>query len=228
MSWPLRTILSSCLLIALLMNSNLSGELSASHERQDWYWDSVVNLHLDNHNLLVGQGHSAEELAAMISSIPVEMIQVSAYGAPGHIVTYPTRRLPKLENPDLDGFDTLGAWREAAELSGKRFHVYMNTRGLWLHRQRSDWMQQNAEGRGRGRREDLYDVCARPTPEGNGFLEEILLPMLEEISREYRPGGFWIDGDWTRTPTCYCDHCRAAWRIETGATAPPTERAVVP
>jgi len=188
-----------------------------------WYWDSVVNLHIDNHSNPVGQGYSAEELAEMIRPIPVELVQVSAYGVPGHVVNYPTERLPNLRNPNLAGFDTLGAWREAAKLSGKRFHVYINTRGLRIHERHPGWMQQDFEGRGKGRGRGFYNACPRPAPNGNGYLERILLPLLEEVSRTYQPGGFWIDGDFARTRLCYCDNCREAWRRQTGAPLPPQD-----
>ena len=142
---------------------------------------------------------------------------------PAMVVTYPTRRLPDLQNPNLDGFDTLGAWREAAKLSGKRFHVYLNTRGLRVHDRHPDWMQQDFEGTGSGRGPGLYDSCPRPAPDGDGYLEEILLPLLEEISRNYQPGRFWVDGDFARTRVCYCDRCREAWRRQTGMPVPPED-----
>lgn len=50
----------------------------------------------------------------MIRDLPVDLIQVSAYGATGDNVTYPTARLPKLLNPHLAGHDTLTLWRDAA------------------------------------------------------------------------------------------------------------------
>jgi hypothetical protein len=191
-------------------------------DRSAWYWDSVVNLHVDNHRNLVGQGHNAAEIAAMIRDIPVDMVQVSAYGAVGDSVTYPTRRLPELLNPKLNGYDTLGVWREAVASCGKRFHVYLNTRGQRLYKNHPQWMQRDASGKGRGRGPGLFDACPRPAPNGDGYLETILLPLLEEVSEAYRPGGFWVDGDHARTRVCYCPNCREAWRRATGKASPPS------
>ncbi len=205
------------------MNRTDDVRLPAQQNHTEWYRDSVVNLHIDNHSSLVGQGHTVEELAAMIRDIPVDMVQVSAYGAVGHMVTYPTERLPELLHPQLAGFDTLGVWREAVASCGKRFHVYLNTRGLRIHLKHPQWMQQNAAGRGRGRGEGLYDACPRPAPNGDGYLEQILLPLLEEVSALYGPGGFWVDGDHARTHACYCPNCREAWRRHSGKADPPTD-----
>lgn len=212
---PLQFLVSLCL-TALAP----AGEPPA---RNAWYWDSVVNLHIDNHSSLVGQGHTVDQIAALLRDLPVDAVQVSAYGAVGNSVTYPTARLPELLPPQLAGHDTLALWRDAAAACGKRFHVYLNTRGLMIHRQHPGWMQQDASGTGHGRGPGLYDACARPSPDGDGYLERILLPLLEEVSERYRPGGFWIDGDHARTPVCYCKNCREAWRRRTGKSEPPAE-----
>ena len=192
-------------------------------ERQDWYWDTVVNLHIDNHSLLIGQGKTAEELAAMYRDIPVDMIQVSAYGNRGDTITYQSDVLERLEQQPAQGdWDTLATWGAAVRKLDKRFHIYINTRGMNVHKLHPQYMQQNAKGEGRGHGKGLYDSCPRPAPDGDGYLEKFLLPLLREIVTKYKPGGVWVDGDHARTRTCYCKNCREAWRRKTGKAAPPT------
>ena len=193
-------------------------------QRHDWYWDTVVNLHIDNHSLLIGQGKTAEELAAMYRDVPVDMIQVSAYGNRGNTITYQSDVLEHLEQQPAQGdWDTLATWGAAVRSLGKRFHVYINTRGMSVHTLRPEYMQQNAQGKGRGRGKGLYDACPRPAPDGDGYLEKFLLPLLNEIVTKYEPGGIWIDGDHARTPTCYCKNCREAWRRHSGKAEPPAD-----
>lgn len=197
-----------------LVTASLS--LAAENHRNEWYWDSVVNLHIDNHSGLVGKGHSVEQLTEMMRGIPVSMIQVSAFGAVG-ITTYPTHICP---HPDRGDWDTLAAWRQVATNLNTRFGVYINTRGLRLFEQNREWTQLDARGKGKGKHSG-FDVCARPSADGRGVLETVFLPMLSEIVTGYEPDAIWVDGDHARTAVCYCPNCKAAWKAKTGRDEPP-------
>lgn len=194
---------------------------ASAGDRNDWYWSSLVNLHIDNHGRLVGKGKTAGQIAAQLQTLPVDVVQVSAYGADGTMTTYPSS-LSLVSRDDLEGWDTLGIWKEAAKKAGKRFHVYINTRGLSLTKKRPDWMQVDAAGKGKGKNGGL-DACPRPSPDGTGYLETLLLPLLEEIMGRYRPDGIWVDGDHARTRACYCRHCKAAWLARSGKAEPPAD-----
>ena len=187
------------------------------NDRNEWYWDSAVNLHIDNHSGLVGKGHTVEELVRMVRPIPVDMIQVSALGANG-VVTFPSTVAPRA---DLDGWDTPAVWKAVAGQLNRKFGVYINTRGLQLFKKHPNWVQCNAEGKGKGRHNGL-DICMRPSPDHTGALEAMFLPLLEEICSRYQPDAIWVDGDHARTKTCYCRNCRAAWTQATGKPDPPT------
>ena len=208
--------MSTATWLAALAAMATSVLLAAEGRRNEWYWDSIVNLHIDNHSGLVGKGHSVEELTEMVRDIPVSMIQVSAFGAVG-ITTYPTRICP---HPDQGDWDTLATWRQVAKNLDTRFGVYINTRGLRLFEQNREWVQLNAGGKGKGVHNGL-DVCARPSADGRGVLETVFLPMLGEIVTRCQPDAIWVDGDHARTAVCYCPHCKAAWKAQTGSDEPP-------
>ncbi len=207
------------LLAAAISPALIPSRINADEpSRNAWYWNSKVNLHIDNHSGLVGKGHSVEELTDMVRDLPVSLIQVSAFGANG-VTTYPTEICP---NPDQEDWDTLAAWRQVAQNLNKRFSIYINTRGLSLPTTRPDWMQRDAQGKGRGKgRPDWRDVCARPSADRTGVLEQVLVPLLKEIVTRYQPDGIWVDGDHARTAVCYCPHCVVAWKAETGKDRPP-------
>ncbi|MBT3381871.1 MAG: hypothetical protein HN742_04345 [Lentisphaerae bacterium] len=190
--------------------------MTSEAQRSDWYWESIVNLHIDNHSGLVGKGCSVEELTEMVRGIDVGLIQVSAMGN-GGTTTYQTEIM---RHPELGDWDTLDTWSQVADNCGKRFCVYINTRGLHLYETNPNWSQRNAHGKGKGIRGRL-DACVRPSPDGKGTLEQIFIPMLTEFVERHKPSGVWIDGDHARTATCYCPSCCAAWQAKTGQDAPP-------
>jgi len=190
--------------------------LGAEPRRNDWYWDTVVNLHIDNHSLLAGKGYTVDELADMVEGIDVSMIQVSAMGSRG-TTTYQTRIR---RHPEIEDWDTLAAWRQVADRLDKRFGIYINTRGLFLHHSHPEWVQLNAMGKGKGKGEGL-DICMRASKDQSGALERVFLPMVKEFGLRDKPDALWVDGDHARTCTCYCRNCKAAWKERTGKEGPP-------
>ena len=117
--------------IAVLLSISAMSQPARNH----WYWDSVVNLHVDNHSGLVGKGYTVEQLAEMLRGIDVTMIQVSAMGSNG-TTTYQT---DICRHPELGDWDTLAVWHEVARRLDRKFGVYINTRGLQMRAHHPDW-----------------------------------------------------------------------------------------
>jgi hypothetical protein len=51
------------------------------------------------------------------------------------------------------------------------------------------------------------------------YVDERVLPQIEELHRLYRPDGFWFDTMAALSP-CYCGTCRESYRTETGSELP--------
>ena len=83
----------------------------AAPARNDWYRHSLCNIHIDNHSGLVARGVSVDDLAAMFSTVPVSMIQVS--GQSNGPATYPTAI--DLNNPAAKECDN---WRAQSGHTG--------------------------------------------------------------------------------------------------------------
>ena len=177
----------------------------------NWYLDTKMNIHIDNHSRIVGKGMAIGEIERKISDTKAETLQISAYGAVGNRVTYPSRALPYLNYPDDEAFDTVGLFEKVARSLGIRFFIYINTRGFLLDKDHIDWIQRDAAGAGSNFR-DGNDMCCRAAADGSGYLETILLPLLCELTEVYQPDGFWVDGDHAKSETCYCPNCVKAWQ----------------
>lgn len=206
---PILPLLLIWTLLLLLLSA------TSSADRNDWYRESLVNIHFDNHSALLAQGQDVDEIIEMLRTVPVTMIQVSAQS--NREATYPTE--VGLNNPAANGYDVLGTFRTVADRLGLKLCVYMSVDRRPLDiAQHPEWSQIGADGKPSLNAEPI--VCQRPTLEKDGYLYERFIPQIHEIIRKYNPDGFWFDGDYILTRPCWCDRCLREWKRETGLEAP--------
>ncbi len=200
------------LMIAAVMT--LSAQIPGHNH---WYWESRVNLHIDNHGRPAGKGYTVEQLTEVIRDIPVTMLQVSALGNDGLQTTYPSQILPSSGGD----WDTPGVWKQVAANLDLKFGIYMNSMGLRQWEQHPEWMRRKADGTGYDQREN-YRMCVKPTLGKDGWLETVLLPIVKEVVSKYKPDGIWMDGDWNiNNDVCWCDNCKKTWQSRTGKSTVP-------
>ena len=161
----------------------------------DWYWESRVNLLMDNPAGMgpVCEGYTVAELTEMVRDLPVTMIGTAAFGNRGTRVTYPSKILPNAGG----SFDTVGTWKQVADNLGMKFLLYTNSLGLSVFEEHPEWMRRRADGTGYRQRQIYYRMCVLPTPGKDGWLETILLPVVKEIVTKYKPDAIWMDGTGT-------------------------------
>jgi hypothetical protein len=189
--------------------------------RTEWYRQSLVNVHFDNHSCLLGHEQTPAELEAMLSQLQCTMIQVSAQSS--GTATYPTA--VALVHPQDPNYDTLAVFARIARAQNKKFCIYMSSclreRELKEHPQ---WNLIGPDGKPAGSRPG-QTMCQRPNRARRGYLYERFLPQIEEIIRKYDPDGFWFDGDYVyERQACWCPNCLAEWKADTGLDAPRDER----
>jgi hypothetical protein len=185
---------------------------TAAPPRNDWYRDTPVSLHFDNHSELLGRGYTVEQLTAILRGIPVGMIEVSARS--GRATFASQHAVP---TPGAEAYDTLAVWKQVARNLGLRYWIYVDVMSDALTAQHPEWLRVDAKGKRNDR------TCLRPSLDGKGYLEAAHLPFIEEVIARYHPDGFWFDGDWGMPLVCYCDNCRRAWKAETGEENPPVD-----
>lgn len=199
---------------AVMILSLLTATVGAE-PRNQWYRDSHVWIHCDNHSSLLGRGLSVDDLTAMFGTIPFDMLQVSAQS--NTYATYPTE--VGWNHPQADGYDTVGTFREVTRRLGKRLCLYMSVdrRPVQL-KEHPEWCAIGSDGKPIINGEPI--VCQRPNRQHQGYLYEQFIPQIQELVRKYDPAGFWYDGDYILTRPCWCPNCLAEWQAETGKEAP--------
>lgn len=192
--------------------------LSAAEPRNQWYRDSRVWVHFDNHSSLLGKGQSVDDLTAMLGTIPADMLQVSAQS--NTYATYPTEL--GWNHPQADGYDTVGTFKEVASRLGRKLCLYLSVdrRPIQL-KEHPEWGALDAQGKPIINGEPI--VCQRPNRRHQGYLYEQFLPQLRELVTKYDPDGFWFDGDYALRKPCWCANCLAEWQAETGTEAPRSD-----
>ena len=151
-----------------------------SHEtRQAWYWESAVNVHFDNHGRPLAKGIAVDRLVSEVRSLPIDMIQVGAYGGKGSRASFPWKgNIEGFAQPDR--WDSLAVWSEVARRTGKRFHLYTNAFNGITPEGLAAVNPQFQGGR--------YGVGYQ------NFMQEVFLPILNEALVRYHPQGVWVDG----------------------------------
>ena len=170
----------------LAANGTISSVLGAKEadkntdeKRREWYWDSVVNIHFDNGGRPLAKGMPVDQLVSELRSIPADMIQVCAYGGSGRQTCFPWKgKIKGFAQPDQ--WNSMAVWSEVARRTGKRFHVYTNPYN-GLPPEALSAVNPQFQG-------DRYGAGYRR------YMQEVFLPILNQVLEDYHPQGIWVDG----------------------------------
>lgn len=174
--------------------------------------DSFLGIHFDFHAREdckeTGKNVSPEMVEHIIDLVKPDYVQCDCKGHPG-FSSYPT----KVGNP-VPGFvrDQLKIWRDVTAERGVA--LYMHYSGVWegeVVRQFPEWAAVNADGSTHEKNTSLFGP----------YVDEILIPQLNELADEYDMDGVWIDGDCWSTEQDYCDKAIELFRETTGFSDVP-------
>lgn len=186
-----------------------------------WYDDAFVILHYDHPYSLADTppsltGFDPDQVRRLLDRIRPDAVQYTAKGAHG-FVPYDSRFGNSL--PGVDSSfrpDILVQYRTITRELGIRFVVaYSGFIDYQAANLRPDWQRVNATGAPYPNRA----LCPH-----SGYVEELMLPQLEEILERCDPDGVWTDADnWTVSP-CYCSGCEAEYQMLHSRSAPTDQR----
>jgi len=120
-----------------------------------------------------------------------------------------------VKDPVLGERNHVAATADACRKYGLKFIGYVAPRSfeVWF-RKKPEWNQRRSDGRVVGCGHWKTDACYN-----TGF-GDFLAAELAEITRNYRPHGFYIDGVLLESQACYCKACRKIFRAEFGRDMP--------
>lgn len=178
-----------------------------------------MGWHFDFHvpeNVRVFEKSEPRELAASLAAAGVEEVTFFAKCHFGYAY-HPTKVATSHPRLCLENGDVLGRLLQECRAKGLRVLIYISF-GIDREaaRQHPEWKRVYEDGHTDSSDWFVY-VCAF-TP----YLEECLLPQLEELIDLYKPDGFWFDTMSAFRP-CYCKSCRAGFENETGSPPPVDE-----
>ncbi|MFC1607478.1 hypothetical protein ACFL47_05860 [Candidatus Latescibacterota bacterium] len=182
-----------------------------THKKRLKRADSYLGVHFDFHAqdnaTEIGKTVDRDMVEAIISAIRPDYVQCDGKGHRG-LSSYPTHVGNK-----APGFvrDPLKIWREVTAEHGVALYIHFS--GIFdeeAARRHPEWALVNADGTTDGK------ILSAHGP----YSDELLIPQLKEISRDYGVDGVWIDGDWAAKHD-YSEPALAAFRKETGITTVP-------
>lgn len=180
---------------------------------ENWHQDAFFGLHYDLHagetDTELGRETTYEHIREMLEKVKPDFVQYDCKGHPGW-AGYPTQvgsPSPGIVN------DALKVWREVTRDMGIPLSVHFS--GVWDTRAielNPDWARINEKG--------FPD--SNYTSRLSAYAEELMIPQLLEVVREYDIDGMWIDGEnWASLPD-WSDACKALFTERTGIEAIPT------
>ena len=202
-------------ILFIFLTAAVSGAFSASqdnHRTRLKRADSFLGIHFDFHAGpdcdRIGARTDRQMIESILDSIKPDYVQIDCKGHPGYS-SYPT----KVGNP-APGFvgDPLKIWRQVTAEHGVALYMHysgvIDARAVERH---PEWARINEMG----------EADKRLTSVFGPYVDELLIPQLEELNDVYGVDGVWVDGECWATERDYNDNVIKAFQAQTGVTTIP-------
>ncbi len=207
-----RLLLLLCYLYVYLAAGSLPAQIKPGRGSPRPAPQRFFGLHFDFHangsHTRIGETLTAAMIDSLLTLVQPDYVQVDCKGHPG-LSSYPT----KAGSP-AGGFtqDPLKLWREVTRKHGVALYVhYSGVIDQEAIRKHPEWAAINAKG--------VKDK--RSTSLHSAYADQLLIPQLKEISKDYQVDGAWVDGEcWGVIPD-YSEAALANFRRETGIGTVP-------
>lgn len=185
-----------------LVSLRPAGAQPARPRRKDSFFGLHFDLHPNNRDVALGRDLTPEMADRLLAEVKPDYIQYDCKGHVGYMgyasaVSTPASNIVK---------DSLAIWRQATARNGAGLYIHFS--GVWdslAIQQHPEWAAVRADG----------------TPDPNAtstfgpYVDQRMIPQLEEAIRKYDLDGAWVDGEcWAVRP----DYSKAAAEAFTRAT----------
>ena len=177
--------------------------------------DAFFGLHFDLHpqpdDTALGADTTEENIARLLDRVHPDYVQYDCKGHAGY-TGYPTR--VGWPSPGIVK-DALGIWRKVTR--ERNVGLFIHYSGVWdrvAAEHHPEWARIDADGN--------IDVNATST--FGPYVDELLIPQLQEVIELHDLDGAWVDGECWATKLDYSPAALTEWRAETGYPDAPKTR----
>ena len=198
----------SLLFIALLVCLGTQAQETQKLRRADCFFGVHFDLHASEDINDAGRTLTAEMIDTFLIRVKPDFIQVDCKGHAG-ISSYPTKA-----GSHVKGFqkDPLRLWRDVT--SQNKVALFLHYSGVWDNKactEHPDWAIIKANG----------EISTQKTSFFSPYLDQLMIPQLKELSREYGVDGAWIDGECWAVEPDYSEKAIVEWKKRTGIAEIP-------
>lgn len=183
-------------------------------KRKDCFFGLHFDFHPNKETSDIGKNFDPELLEKIICEVKPDFVQCDAKG---HNSCSSYRTKVGVQAPHLCK-DLLAEWRE---ITGRHnIPLYCHCSGLWAigtSEQHPEWAAYNADGTRTVKMSVFGD-----------YDDELLIPQLKEIARDYKLNGVWIDGECWAQVIDYSEKAKKLFEEETGLKVDELSEADMP
>ena len=174
---------------------------------ENWHSKGFFGIHYDLHphakDTELGREATYDHIYKELKKVMPDAVNYDCKGHPGY-TGYPTK--VGTPSPGIVK-DALKVWREVTKKLGIKLAIHYS--GVWdiiAIEKHPEWARIGADGK-----RDINSTCRN-----HGYTEELMIPQLLEVVKEYDLDGMWVDGENWGSGTCYCEKCVERFTKETG------------
>ena len=171
-------------------------------KRKDCFFGLHFDYHANKDTKNIGKGFSPEVVERIVTEVQPDFIQCDTKGHPGYC-SYST----KIGTPAPHlMMDLLAGWRKITKKHGVL--LYSHYSGIWERcaaQQHPQWTSKGPNGEV----SEKMSVCG-------SYAQELLIPQLKELARDYQMDGAWVDGECWAQELDYSPEVKALFATQTG------------